>query len=752
MKRTIALVLVLFSSTGMAGAAEKPSPVGKKVSNFTSRDYRGAEKALADFADRKIVVLAFVGTECPVAKLYGPRLASLAKEYEPKGVAFIGVDSNQQDAISAITHFAKLSGINFPILKDVNNVVADQVGAVRTPEVVVLDDQRVIRYCGRIDDQYGVGFTRPKATQRDLGAALNELLAGKEVTRAVTQAEGCYIGRVRQEAKNGNITYAKDIASIFQNRCVGCHQPGEIGPFSLTNYDEVVGWADTIRDVVKYRRMPPWFADPKYGQFSNDCHLPEEERQLILKWIDNDAPRGDPNEIPKTKEALHGWRIPKPDVVLTMAKPFKIAAEGTIPYQFFAIDTGFTEDKWIQAAEVRPGCRQAVHHVLVFVQPPGRPNMGRSGRNGFISDWLVSSVPGSSPMILAEGMAKRVPAGSRLLIQMHYTVTGKVEHDQTSIALVFADPKSVKQEVTTDMAVNPRFTIPPNNDNYKVEAAKVFDQDTLLLTLMPHTHLRGRAFKYEATYPDGAKEVLLDVPNYDFNWQMTYVLAKPKLLPKGTELHCVAYYNNSKSNFSNPNPNATVRWGEQTWEEMMIGYFDGAPSKLNLAGKPAVESKPPPRESAALDAELQRLAERALDSQEAFDAFAAAVHKSLPKLDRLCVTTFGDDRLRVVFASYPGAVTSKVAETGFESPPLRNVLVLGAYALFNRTMRHPDLSKAQGGDLNLMKSTLASSVHVPVIDAGRPGTMNFWSKDKAAFPKEQEALLHALADAALKGR
>src|SRR5207253_1365277 len=374
-------------------------------------------------------------------------------------------------------------------------------------------------------------------------------------------------------SKRGDITYAREIAPILQKRCAGCHQPGEIGPFPLTSYEEVVGYADTIRDVVKYRRMPPWFADPKFGQFANDCHLPEEERQLIIQWIDNDAPRGDGRELATTKEPLHGWRISRPDVVLTMPKPFTIAAEGTIPYQFFALDTGFTEDKWIQAAEVRPGVRGAVHHVLVFVQPPGKPNMGRT-REGFISDWLVSSVPGATPMILPEGMAKRVPAGSRLLIQIHYTVTGKVEQDQTSVALVFADPRSVKQEAMTDMAFNRGFTIPANTDDYKIEAVKKFDQDTLLLTLMPHTHLRGKAFKYEATYRNGDKEVLLDVPRYDFNWQLTYVLAKPKLLPAGTELRCVALYNNSKSNFSNPNPNEKVKWGEQTWEEMMIGYFD----------------------------------------------------------------------------------------------------------------------------------------------------------------------------------
>jgi peroxiredoxin len=751
MKVLLSLAIALIPSVALADAPEKPSPIGKKVASFKLRDYRGADKSLDQFADRKLVVLAFLGTECPLAKLYGPRLAALAKEYDAKGVAFVGINSNQQDSFSAIDHYARVNHIEFPILKDVGNVLADQLGALRTPEVFVLDEQRVVRYWGRIDDQYGIGFSRPKATHRELVQALKELLDGKEVSQKTTEAPGCFIGRVRQEAKGGEITYARHIAPILQKRCVECHQPGEIGPFALTTYDEVIGWTETIRDVVKERRMPPWFADPKYGHFSNDSHLPEEERQLILKWIDADAPRGDLSELPKVKETLHGWRIPNPDVVLTIAKPFAVPAEGTVPYQFFVIDPGFKEDKWVKAAEVRPGCRPAVHHVLVFVQPPGRPNMGRT-RQGFISDWLVSNVPGASPMTLPDGMAKRVPAGSRLLIQVHYTPTGKPESDQTSLALMFADPKTVKQEVMTDMAVNHNFTIPANTDDYPIESTKKIEQDTLVLTLMPHTHLRGKTFKYEATYPNGEKEILLDVPHYDFNWQMTYVLDKPKLLPKGTILRCLANYNNSRSNFSNPNPNERVRWGEQTWEEMMIGYFDAAPANLRFTDK-APSAATPPAETASLDPELQKLAEHALDSQETFDAFAAAVHKVLPKVDRVCVSIFANDRLKVVRASYPGEIATKVAESGYVSFPVRDLLELGQYGIINMFIKNRDLKKtARGMDLKMISNSLASSVHVPIIYDARPGTMNFWSKEKDAFPNEANPLLRALAEATLKGR
>jgi peroxiredoxin len=727
-----------------AAGEDKPSPIGKKVADFTLRDYRGAERSLGEFAKNKLLVLAFVGSECPLAKLYGPRLAALAKEFESKGVAFIGVNANQQDSISAIARYAKESGISFPILKDVGNVVADKLGALRTPEVFVLDQERVVRYWGRIDDQYGIGFARPKIGRRDLASALEELLAGKNVTTSLTQAPGCFIGRVQPEAKSGSVTYARQIAPILQRRCVECHQAGEIGPFSLTTYDEVAGWTETIREVVRDRRMPPWFADARYGQFTNDCHLPDDERRLILQWIDEGAPRGDDRSLPAAMPT-HGWRIPKPDLVVTMPRPFKVPAQGTVPYQYFIVDPGFSEDKWVKAAEIRPSCRAVVHHVLAFVQPPNSAGIGNRDR-GFISNWLAVTVPGGTPLLLPEGAAKRIPAGSRLMFQVHYTPNGAPQTDQTSIALVFADPKTVRQEVVNDMAINTKFRIPPNDGNYRIESTKVLNRDSLLVSLFPHTHLRGKAFQFEAVYPSGDKEILLDIPHYDFNWQTTYVLAQPKRLPKGTKIHCVAYYDNSKNNFSNPNPNAAVQWGEQTWEEMMIGYFDAVAADEDLIKKPRAAVKQPKLDRPPLDPELRRLAGHALDSQKDFEAFAAAAHKALPKMDRICLTTFGDDKLRVERSAYPGEVTQKMAEAGFVSDNGR-FMILSGYALMNQFAVNSDLQKSRAPDLKMMSKALASSVHVPVAFEGRPGTVNFWSKEKSAFPSSTHPLVRALVEA-----
>jgi peroxiredoxin len=743
MKALLSLVLIVLPA--WAAEIPKKSPIGNKVDNFKLRDYRGAERSLQDFAERKLVVIAFLGSECPMAKLYGPRLAVLAREFEPRDVAFVGINANQQDSITAIGDYARTHGIAFPILKDVGNVVADQLGAVRTPEVFVLDGERIVRYWGRIDDQYGVGFARPRPERRDLAVALEELLSAKTVSQPTTTTPGCLIGRVQHADPKGDITYSKHIAPILQKRCVECHRPGEIAPFALTSYKKAVGWADTIEEVLREGRMPPWHVNPQYGEFVNDCRVPEAEKQLIYTWIKNGTPEGDSRDLPKPAQFVQGWQIPKPDAVITMPKPFQVPAEGDVLYQFIVVDPGFQEDKWVQAAEVRPGCRAVVHHVLVFVQPPGG---GGDRHGGFASNWIAAMAPGGRPTIYPEGMAKFVPAGSRFLFQIHYTPNGAVQADQTSVGLVFADPKTVTKEITTEMAANNRFAIPPHEANYRVDATHDIRADSILLDMAPHTHLRGKSFMYEAIYPDGNRETLLDMPHYDFNWQNTYTLVKPKFLPKGTQLHCVAYYDNSKNNKSNPNPEATVKWGDQTWEEMMIGYFTVMLADQDLQKHPRPLAKYVPKPRPQLDPDLKKAAARALNSQQDFDALAAAVHKAVPQVDRVCLTTISLGKLKVEYASYPGAVSRRIANTGFEG--ISRAYALAYYALNGQFVVHPDLSKAFGVDMKLLNQTFSASAHVPVAFEGKPGTVNFWSKDKEAFPgKETQELLTAIGEAVI---
>jgi peroxiredoxin/mono/diheme cytochrome c family protein len=567
----IATVVATLVCGLISMAAENPSsPIGKNIQDFTLPDSHGKLHSLADYKG-KVVVLACLGTECPLAKNYALRLRELAGEFESQGVAFLGIDSNMQDTLTEIGAFVRLMEISFPVLKDKNNLLADQLGALRTPETFLLDRDHMVRYWGRIDDQYGfktgAGYVKAKLNERNLADAISQVLAGKEVSRPVVKADGCLIGRIAKTEPRGDVTYANQIARLMQKRCVECHRPGELAPFTLTSYDDLLGWAEMIREVVREERMPPWFADPRYGQFANDSRLTDEEKQLLFRWVDNGCPQGDLKDLPEPRRFTDGWRIGEPDAVFSMStKPFSVPAEGVISYQFFTIDPGWKTDQWIAAAEARPGNRQVVHHIIVNAAPKGTIDIfGGVGLGGY--------APGTVPLICQPGTAVFVPAGSLLTFQMHYTPNGTAQEDNSVLAIRYADAKTVKQIIEDRLIGQLAFRIPPGNPDYEIKSKDRITKDSLLLDMTPHMHLRGKSFRFEAEYPDGTREILLNVPNYDFNWQLSYALAEPKLLPKGTWLHAFARYDNSADNAANPDPTRTVTFGEQTWDEMMFGFY-----------------------------------------------------------------------------------------------------------------------------------------------------------------------------------
>ena len=571
-------LLVLAQS--VAVSADRPkSLVGTKVDDFSVRDYRGKGHSLSDYESSKVVVLAFLGTECPLAKLYAPRLASLNAELESRGVAFLGVNSNRQDSNTEVATHARRHGIEFPVLKDTGNRLADAIGVTRTPEIVVLDEKRVVRYHGRIDDQYGVGYIRDEVQKPFLKNAVVDLLAGRKVRTPATEVVGCFIGKIRKPKVDSPVTYANQVARILQKNCEECHREGEIAPFALTKYEDVVGWGDTILEVIEDRRMPPWHADPKHGEFSNARIMSEDDKQILREWVKAGSPEGDPADLPESRTYTAGWSLPKkPDFVIDMRdQPFDVQAEGTVRYKYFTVDPGFTEDRWIKAAELQPGNRAVVHHILVFSLPGGRRE--RASLASVNGEFLAAYVPGHRPPVYDDGMAKLVPAGSKLVFQLHYTPIGTPQKDLSRLGLVFADPKTIKHVVTTQQVSEARgLVIPPGHDNFEVKSrpSQRAPSEVQLLAMMPHMHLRGKAFRYTAHFPDGRSEILLDVPQYDFNWQTAYRLVKPVTLPKGAYLRGVAHYDNSEENLNNPDPSAMVRWGDQTWNEMMIGYFDVA--------------------------------------------------------------------------------------------------------------------------------------------------------------------------------
>jgi hypothetical protein len=367
----------------------------------------------------------------------------------------------------------------------------------------------------------------------------------------------------------GPVTYASDVATILRDRCQSCHRPGQVAPLSLLTYDQARRWAGPIREAVESRRMPPWHADPRIGHFLNDRSLSPRERATLLAWIDQETPLGDPKELPPQKSFPKGWTIGKPDLVLTMAKPYEVVAEGVLSYQRFRVATGFTEDHWIQAAEAQPGNRAVVHHICVFLTDD-RPKGDR------LSDEyreLVCYAPGDLPSIFPPGSAKHLPAGATLDIEVHYTPIGTVQSDQSSVGLIFARGPITRRAFTKGISQKD-FTIPPGAANHEVRSSYLFANDSRLLSLMPHMHLRGKDFRYTATYPDGRTEVLLSVPAYDFGWQSVYRLVEPKPMPAGTRIDCLAHFDNSAANPANPDPSIAVRWGEQTFDEMMIGFID----------------------------------------------------------------------------------------------------------------------------------------------------------------------------------
>ena len=572
------MVSVIGGSSSLAQEQDDDSTT-QPIPNFELKQVDGQPFSLDDYRDSKLVVVAFLGYECPLVRLYVPRLNELQRAYQDQGVAWLAINANQHDSLAELQKFAQTMEMSFPLLKDPGNKVADLFAAERTPEVFVLDANRVIRYRGRIDDQYTYGRQRPEPTSHDLANAIDSLLADQPVEEAVTSAPGCIIGRVLQpkEDAEGGVTYTKQISRILQKSCVSCHRAGEIGPFELTNYEEVVGWAGMIQEVVNERRMPPWHANPDYGQFSNDCRLSEDEVAMINQWVDNGAPQGDPADLPDPVHYAEGWQIGEPDLVVSMDDdPFPVPATGVLEYEYFVVDPGFKEDKWISAAECRPDKRAVIHHIIVGILGQGEFSDDGGVHDQLQSDWLAATAPGAPPMKLPPGYAKRIPAGSKLVFQMHYTPNGVATQDLSSIGFKFVDPETVTHQVMTLKAWNDEFRIPPHDAEHRVRATYRFHEDMELLSLFPHMHLRGKAFRYTAKYPDGSEEIVLDVPNYDFNWQNGYYLVTPKSIPKGTRFRCQAAFDNSDQNLANPDPDEAVYWGDQTWEEMMIGYFDVA--------------------------------------------------------------------------------------------------------------------------------------------------------------------------------
>ncbi|HVA48759.1 MAG TPA: redoxin domain-containing protein [Pirellulales bacterium] len=470
----------------------QPAPAPAAVATLDKPAQPAKSGALFASPAWDILVLAFLGVECPLSKLYAPRLAELAGEFANVGVRIVGIDSNQQDSLAEIDAFTRLHRLPFPVLKDMGNRLADRLAVKRITEVVVLDRERRVRYRGRADDQYQIGVQRQKPTRRDLAEAVEEMLRGERVSVPETEPVGCFIGRRRTPAKDGKLSYARHVAPILERRCRTCHRRGQAAPFALTTYQDAVDWAETIGEVIEDRRMPPWHADPKYGRFANDPSLTDDERRTLLNWIDDGLPLGGPSELTSADDLRDGWMIGRPDVTLAMPEVFRVPAEGVVEYQQFSIDPGFGSDRWIVAAEIRPRNRAVVHHATLFLTPTAG---GAQVEQGSLGSFCVAAMaPGSGPLTLPGGMAKRVPAGWCFSLLVHYVSVGSPQTDRTSIGLKFAAPHTVHNEVATRLLVDEHLAIPPGAADHRVEHSVRLNDEVLLLAIFPHMHSAASRF------------------------------------------------------------------------------------------------------------------------------------------------------------------------------------------------------------------------------------------------------------------
>lgn len=613
------IVPALLIGVGMgvraADQSARPSQPSK-VADLTLQDLNGTAWSLAGNAGKKGTVLAFVSSECPMSNDYLPVLLDLAQKYADQGIAFAAINANVGEDAKQIAAHAKEYRLTFPLLIDDKQVALDALKCEVNPEVFLLDPGLVVRYRGRIDDNYSARLKKTARVDRqDLKEAIDELLAGKPISVPTTKALGCTIQRKPngKAVASSDVTYCKDVAPIIQTQCQGCHRPGEVGPFSLMTYRHAVKWADDVNEYVQNRKMPPWKPVGSDGMFRDERGLTEAEIATIAKWVDGGMKEGDPRDLPPARSYTDGWQLGEPDLVVEFPEEMVVGAHGRDLFRCVVMPTNLTEDKFVMAYEVRPSNRRVVHHTLNFIdnQEQGRkleakekervkksdeqdrgPGYSVSMGIGFQPRMAIGGwAPGQNPKPLPDGVGYYLPKGSDVVVQMHYHRTGKEERDRTRIGFYFA--KKPVAQVFQAIVLPGRFIgIPANNDDFKVQGDAWVDQEVTLRTIMPHMHLLGRTIKTTMTLPDGTVKDLVWIKDWDYNWQETYFLKEPIKVPAGTRFHVEAHYDNSSKNPLNPfNPPKNVRFGEQTTDEMCFVFLGATSDKAGRISTRYVPSK-----------------------------------------------------------------------------------------------------------------------------------------------------------------
>ncbi len=574
----VALAFFVFSARPDAGPVVTADAIGafgfragELVSDFAYEDVHGDEGTLSGLlAGHEAVVIMLRTTECPVAMRYGHRLARLEKEYGAKGVAFAYLNVSPQDTPEKIREELETFGLAGTYIVDPEGGIGATLQAEVSTEVFVIDKAHTLRYRGAIDDQYGIDFAKPEPRETYLRDALNALLAGEDVQVKETVASGCFLETDVTEIAARDLTYHNRISRIVNENCVTCHRDGGVAPMRLDSYQQVYGFREMIRFMTSERRMPPWFASPEHGEWANDRSLSERDLRDLHAWIEAGAPEGDPAMAPIPRKFAGGWQLSRePDVIVQIPEPMPVPAEGVLDYQYVYVKTDFDRDLWIKELELKPTAPMVTHHIIVYQEGPDDERRG---------PWLIGYAPGSMPPDFPENAGKKIEKGSWLMFELHYTTNGRPASDQAMMGLVLTDEEP-EQEVMMDFVATTDFEIPAHAANHEVVAEKTWRRPGTLYELLPHMHLRGKAFRYELIRADGTGSVLLEVPRYDFNWQLSYRFEDPLRMEVGDKIRATAWYDNSEANPANPDPTQSVHYGEQSFEEMMFGFYQWIPDR-----------------------------------------------------------------------------------------------------------------------------------------------------------------------------
>jgi peroxiredoxin len=567
---------VLLGSGSSRDDARAPAPA--PVPEFLLESTKGERVSLqAERAGRLATAVVFLAEECPVSKLQAPKIGKLAKEYADQGIHFLVVDVSPGCEAKKAQAFAAAAGIEAPVLLDPMQAVAARFEVKHAATALLLDKEFKPLYRGAIDDQYSLAGRKDHASTEWLVEAIEAAIEGGAPAIDSSEPTGSPL-----VAPAAPVTFNEQVAPVLHRQCVDCHRKGQVGPMELLDYEDAKGWAPQIAEVISQGRMPPWHADPRYGHFENERRLTDTEKALLEKWVEGGTKEGDPKKKPKPPVFQDdGWAMGKPDMIVQIPEPQSIPADGVVGYRYvYPVDPKIKEEKWVQAVEIRPTAQDATHHVLTFYVPPGKPaiSMLAGLRDGSIigAGYFGVQVPGCRPSIYPEGTGKKIEPGGIFVFQLHYTPNGKKTSDQTRMGLRFCKTKP-KQEVQTRGVFSLKLRIPPNDPHYVTTSQWTWQKPTRLITFFPHMHMRGASFRFEKLAGKGddeTREIVCDVPKYDFNWQNLYRPSEPVRFDAGDKILCTAVYDNSKGNPFNPDPGRTVIWGEQTFEEMMIGYVD----------------------------------------------------------------------------------------------------------------------------------------------------------------------------------